>query len=67
MAKVVSQKLSSCKHTAYIGDEYESDMLFGRKLGCRTVFVNTGMDKDKKSEIAPDLWLATAKDLLNHI
>jgi arabinose operon protein AraL len=67
MAKVVSQKLRNCKHTAYIGDEYQSDILFGRKLGCRTVFVNTGMDKDKKSEIVPDLWLATAKDLLNYV
>jgi arabinose operon protein AraL len=67
MAKVVSQRLGNCKRTAYVGDEYESDILFGRKLGCHTIFVNTGMDKDKKREIEPDLWLATVKDLLNHI
>ena len=67
MAKVVSQKLGDCRRTAYVGDEYESDILFGRKLGCRTVFVNTGMDRNKKSEIVPDLRLDTVKDLLNHI
>jgi len=67
MAKVVSQKLGDCRRTAYIGDEYESDILFGRKLGCCTVFVNTGKDKDKKSKIVPDLRLGMARDLLNHI
>jgi len=33
------------------------------ELGCYTVFVNTGMDKNKTSKIRPDLWLHTAKDL----
>jgi HAD superfamily hydrolase (TIGR01450 family) len=67
MVKIVSRKLGDCAKSAYIGDEYKSDVLFGKKLGCHTVFVNTGMDKDKKSEIKPDLWLNTAKDLLNYI
>lgn len=67
MAKIVSGRLGDCTRSVYIGDEYESDVLFGKKLGCHTIFVNTGMDKDKTSEIKPDLWLNTAKDLLKHI
>lgn len=67
MAKIVSKKLRNCKRTVYIGDEYESDVLFGQKLGCYTIFVNTGMDKNKTSEIKPDLILNTLKDLLNYI
>ena len=31
------------------------------------VFVNTGMDKDQKSSLKPDLWLKTAKDLSSHV
>lgn len=67
MAKIVSKSLGDCARSAYIGDEYRSDVLFGKKLGCHTIFVNTGMDKDKISKIKPDLWLNTAKELLNHI
>jgi len=67
MAKIVSRRLGDCKRTVYVGDEYESDVLFGQKLGCCTVFVNTGMDKGKTSKIEPDLWLNTAKDLLKYI
>jgi HAD superfamily hydrolase (TIGR01450 family) len=67
MAKIIATKLKDPARTAYIGDEYESDILFGKKLGCHTIFVNTGMDKDKTSNIKPDLRLNTAKDLLNHI
>jgi len=67
MAKIVSKRLGDCKRTVYIGDEYESDILFGQKIGCHTIFINTGMDKNKTSNIKPDLWLNTAKDLLDHI
>ncbi len=67
MAKIVSKKLENCKRTVYIGDEYESDVLFGQKLGCHTIFVNTGMDKNKTSEIRPDLSLNMVKDLLDYI
>jgi arabinose operon protein AraL len=67
MVKIVSKRLGDCKHTVYIGDEYESDVLFGQKIGCHTIFTNTGMDKNKTSNIKPDLWLNTAKDLLDHI
>ena len=67
MAKIVSRRLGDCKRTVYVGDEYESDVLFGQKLGCYTVFVNTGMDKGKTSKVEPDLWLNTAKDLLKYI
>lgn len=67
MAKIVSKKLENCKRTVYIGDEYESDVLFGQKLGCHTIFVNTGMDKSKTSEIRPDLSLNMVKDLLDYI
>ena len=66
-AKIVSKKLGDCKCTVYIGDEYESDVLFGQKLGCHTIFVNTGMDKNKASEIRPDLSLNMVKDLLDYI
>ncbi len=67
MAKIVSRKLGDCARTVYLGDEYESDILFGKKLGCHTIFVNTGMDRDKTSRIKPDLRLNSAKDLLKHI
>jgi len=67
MVKVVSRRLGDCKRAAYVGDEYESDILFGKKLGCHTIFVNTGMDKNRESDIKPDLWLNTAKDLLKHL
>jgi len=67
MAKIVSRRLGDCKSTVYIGDEYESDVLFGQKLGCYTIFVNTGMDKNNTSKIKPDLRLNTVKDLLKYI
>lgn len=67
MAKIVSRRLGDCKHTVYVGDEYESDVLFGQKLGCYTIFVNTGMDKNKTSKIKLDLWLDTVKDLLSYV
>ena len=67
MAKIVSRKLEHPENTVFIGDEYESDVLFGRKLGCYTVFVNTGMDKNRTSKIKPNLWLDSAKGLLRYL
>ena len=67
MAKIVSRRLDDCKRTVYIGDEYESDVLFGQKLGCYTILVNTGMDKNKTSRIKPDLKLSTVADLVGYI
>ncbi len=67
MAKIVSRKLEDSKRTVIIGDEYKSDVLFGQKLGCHTIFVNTGMDKNRKSKIKPDLRLNKVNELLNYI
>jgi HAD superfamily hydrolase (TIGR01450 family) len=67
MVKIVSKRLEDCKRTVYIGDEYESDVLFGQKLGCHTIFVNTGMDKNETSKIKPNLRLNMVKDLLEYI
>jgi HAD superfamily hydrolase (TIGR01450 family) len=67
MVKIVSQRLEYPENTVFVGDEFESDVLFGKRLGCFTVFVNTGMDKDKSSNIKPDLWLESVKDLLRYI
>jgi HAD superfamily hydrolase (TIGR01450 family) len=64
MAKIVSQKLPDSKHTVLVGDEYESDIAFGQKLGFQTIFVRTGFDKDKTSSVRPDLSLDSVKDLL---
>lgn len=50
-AKIVSKRLGNYKRTAYVGDEYKSDIMFGKKLECYTIFVNAGMDKNKKGKI----------------
>jgi len=67
MAKVVSRFLNNPKKTVIVGDEFESDILFGKKLGCKTIFVKTGMDKRIIGKIKPDLVLNSVKDLLNYI
>lgn len=67
MVKIVSRRLKNPKKSVLIGDEYRSDILFGKKLGCKTIFVKTGMDREKKSKIKPDLSLDSPKDLLSYL
>ena len=67
MVKIVSRRLKHPERSVLIGDEFKSDILFGKKLGCKTIFVKTGMDRGVKSKIKPDLPLDSVKDLLNYI
>jgi HAD superfamily hydrolase (TIGR01450 family) len=64
MAKIVSEKLTDNKRTALIGDDYESDIAFGQKLGLKTIFVRTGIGKDRATTLKPDLSLDSVKDLM---
>jgi HAD superfamily hydrolase (TIGR01450 family) len=66
MRKIVKSKLKDPKKTVFVGDELKSDIEFGHKIGCKTVFVKTGR-RNEYGRVKPDLTLKSVKGLLKHI
>ena len=55
------------KRTVLIGDECDSDILTGKKLGYFTVLVRSGIDKEPARDIKPDFVMDSIGDLRNYL
>jgi HAD superfamily hydrolase (TIGR01450 family) len=67
MRKIVLRYLDNPKKSVFVGDEVKIDIEFAKKIGCKTVFVETGTEKKMKGKVKADLILNSIKDLLNYI
>jgi len=66
MRKVVKRMLKDPKKSVFVGDEIETDIEFGKKMGCKTILVKTGRGNDK-GKVKPDLVLNSVKDMLRYL
>jgi ribonucleotide monophosphatase NagD (HAD superfamily) len=51
------------KETVVFGDELKADIGLGKKCGYFSVLVRTGVDKEVKGKIKPDLVLNSLKEV----
>ncbi len=67
MRKMVSRRLKRPENSVFIGDEIKTDIEFAKKMGCKTILVKTGMEKNLDGKVKPDLVLDSIKDLLRYL